>query len=244
MKKVIEVENLSFAYADTLVLKNVNLSINAGEFVGIIGRNGSGKSTFLKLILGELKPLTGKIIKDKNLKIGYVEQVTMSSDNTFPATVLEVVLLGLYKKIGLFKFASKKIKQIAMGALKTVGMENYANRQISNLSGGQQQKVLIAKALVSSADILILDEPTTGIDRESENDFMNLLYHINLHHKKTIIMVSHNFDKLKIANKIYLVEENTIKETKNVWIWIFDYCVYCRNTFGGDYSTCWHHIGF
>lgn len=212
MEKIITIENLSFAYPNNTVLENVNISFDEGEFVGIIGKNGSGKSTLLKLMLGQLKPQDGKIEIDRTKKIGYVEQVTPNSDNSFPANVQEIVTLGLYKDIGLFKFANKYHKKLVFNALKTVGLEGFEKKQLSFLSGGQQQKVLIAKALVSNPDILILDEPTTGIDAESEKDFLKLLEHLNQFHNKTIILVTHNYSKLTSANKIFLVENKKVSE--------------------------------
>ncbi len=216
MNKLINVKNLNFAYNNAPILKDINFSVNEGDFIGIIGRNGSGKSTFLKLLIGELKPLSGEIELNMNNKIGYVEQVTFSNDYSFPANVLEIVLLGLYSKIGLFRFANSKHKKRAQSALKTVGLESFEKQPITQLSGGQQQKVLIAKALVANPDLLILDEPMTGIDRESEKEFLELLHHINKEHGKTIIIVTHNFEKIEGLSKIYRIEENFLKEVENV----------------------------
>lgn len=216
MKKIIELKNVSFSYPNNLVLQDTSLCFNEGDFAGIIGKNGSGKSTLLKLILGQLKPSSGKVELDKTKKIGYVEQVTLTSDNSFPASVKEIVMLGLYGKIGLFKFMNKQHKKLISNALVTVGLKGFEKKQISFLSGGQQQKVLIAKALVANPDILILDEPTTGIDKESEADFMKLLEHLNTFHKKTIILVTHNYSKLISTNKVFLVEDKTVKEETNV----------------------------
>lgn len=216
MKNIIEVKNVSFSYPNNLVLQNVSLSFHEGDFAGIIGKNGSGKSTLLKLMLGQLKPSGGKIEVDKTKKIGYVEQVTLTSDSSFPANVKEIVMLGLYGKIGMFKFANKHHKRLVSSALATVGMQGFEHKQLNLLSGGQQQKVLIAKALVSNPDILILDEPTTGIDKDSEAEFMKLLEHLNTAHKKTIILVTHNYSKLAASNKVFLLEDKTIKENANV----------------------------
>lgn len=212
MKEIIKINNVTFSYPNNLVLKDVSVNFLEGDFIGIIGKNGSGKSTLLKLILGQLKPTSGKIETDKTKKIGYVEQVTLTSDNSFPANVREIVTLGLYKQIGMFSFPNKHHKKLVSNALKTVGLEGFEKRQISFLSGGQQQKVLIAKALVSNPDILVLDEPTTGIDKDSEKEFIRLLEHLNRHHNKTIILVTHNYSKLYSANKIYVVEDKAVRE--------------------------------
>lgn len=216
MKQIFNIKNVSFAYSDELILNNISFVINEGDFIGLVGKNGSGKTTLLKLILGQLKAINGKIEKADNLKIGYVEQVTINSDNTFPASVMEIVLLGLYKKVGLFKFFNKSHKRIALEALKEVGLEGFSKRQISELSGGQQQKVLIAKTLVQNPDILILDEPTTGIDKESEKEFYKLLEHLNKQHQKTILIVTHSIEKVLHTNIIYEISEKQLKERTNV----------------------------
>ena len=196
-------------------MQDISLCITKGDFVGIIGKNRRKKHTF-KLMLGQLKPQSGNVFLNETTKVGYVEQVTISSDNSFPASVLEVVMLGLYNKIGMFKFANKHHKAMAQNALKMVGARGFWKKQLSFLSGGQQQRVIIAKALVSNPDLLILDEPTTGIDAHSEKEFISLLHHLNKGHGKTIVMVTHNFDKLSSANKIYIVEDCKLLERKHV----------------------------
>lgn len=215
MEKLFEIKKVSFGYTNQNILNEISFNVNKGDFIGLIGNNGSGKTTLLKLLLGQLKPTNGQIIKKDNLKIGYVEQVTISSDRSFPASVQEIVLLGLYKKIGPFHFANSSHKKIVSAALKTVGLEGYEKMQINNLSGGQQQKVLIAKTLVENPDMLILDEPTTGIDKESEQEFFKLLQHLNKEHQKTILIVTHSIEKVLNTNKIYRIENKTIKDEKH-----------------------------
>ena len=177
MKKIIEVKNVSFKYDRDYVFENINFDIYKGDFVGIIGSNGAGKSTLIKLILGQLKADKGKILIDgvepwtgKNLQeIGYVPQVGLSRGIDFPATVEEIVMMNMYKEIGRFGFPKKEHKEKVKKALEIVDMTNFLHRKFSDLSGGQQQRVVIAKAIVNSPEILILDEPTTGIDHNSEN---------------------------------------------------------------------------
>ncbi len=214
----IALNNVTFAYSTTPVVKQATFAIQNGDFVGIVGKNGSGKSTLLKLILGQLKPQTGVVFLNPSLKLGYVEQVTPNSDYAFPASVLEIVTLGLYEEIGMFRFAKAKHKKLALHALHMVGLEGFEHRQFSMLSGGQQQRVIIAKALASNPDLLILDEPTTGIDANSEKEFVHLLRHLNLGHGKTIVMVTHNTDRLKTANKVLTVEDGLVKEHSHVAI--------------------------
>lgn len=216
MENLYNVEKVSFAYTDEIILKEISFKINKGDFIGLIGNNGSGKTTIIKLLLGILKQTSGKIEKKANLNVGYVEQVTINADNAFPASVLEIVMLGLYKTIGKFRFAQKKHYNMALSALKLVGLEGFEKKQINQLSGGQQQKVLIAKTLVQSPDILILDEPTTGIDKQSENEFYKMLEHLNTYHKKTILIVTHSIEKVLHTNKILKIENREIKEVENV----------------------------
>lgn len=216
MEKIFNVENLGFSYGQEEVLKNTSFAIYEKDFVGIVGRNGSGKTTLLKLLLNQLKPTHGKIERKKGLKIGYVEQITMSSDNTFPASVLEVVLLGLHCSMPRLSFFGKKHKQIALTALEQVGLKGFEKKQLAQLSGGQQQKVLIAKTLVENPDLLILDEPTTGIDADSQEDFFKLLQHLNQKHDKTILIVTHNIEKVLATTRLFKVQNKTVGEEKNV----------------------------
>ena len=217
MKKILTVEDICYKYPSHLVLEEVHLDIEEGDFVGIVGKNGSGKTTFLKLILGMIQPVCGRIVFAPKTKISYIEQLTINSEISFPTNVYETVMLGLYSKIGFLKFAKAEHRDLVLQTLKLVGLEGYEKKQISNLSGGEQQRVMIAKALVSNPDLLILDEPTSGIDQESEKQFIDLLHKLNKEYKKTIIMVSHDIFALSECPKIDEIKNKTIKEiTKNV----------------------------
>ncbi|HWO77662.1 MAG TPA: metal ABC transporter ATP-binding protein [Bacillus sp. (in: firmicutes)] len=199
-QNVIEINDLSYRYDDLPVLEHINLSVPKGSFLGLVGPNGSGKSTLLKLILGLLKPQEGSIrlfgtdSKSFNQyeKIGYVSQKANSFNSGFPATVLEVVLSGLTKKIGLFKFPSKQDKQKALEAIRAVEMDDFLHRNIGELSGGQQQRVFIARAVVSDPELLILDEPTVGVDIKRVEGFYELLERLNRNHGITMILVTHD----------------------------------------------------
>lgn len=201
-KTLIEIKNVSFQYEYTQVLKNISLRVEEGDFLALIGQNGSGKSTLLKLILGLLKPMSGEIqLFGENANqfkhrewIGYVSQKSNAFNSGFPATVEEVVKSGLTQKVGLFKRMPKDSEYLVMAALKDVGMEQYAKRNIGQLSGGQQQRVFIARALVADPKLLILDEPTVGIDRENVQAFYDMLAHLNTHHNMTLILVTHDVD--------------------------------------------------
>lgn len=205
MQNIIEIENVSFSYSDTPVLENLNCNIQKGEIVGIIGSNGAGKTTLIKLMIGQLKPQKGSIKifnfeMDKICKfhnIGYLSQSQDKSKVNFPATVLEVVMMNLYKQVGLFKFYKEEHRQKAINALTLVGMQDYQKRLISELSGGQRQRVMIAKSIVNNPHILILDEPTTGVDKQSCDLIYELIKKLNQEFNLTVIIISHDTKNLK-----------------------------------------------
>lgn len=201
MKPVIlEVKNVSYYYENRLALENINLQLQCGEMLGIVGQNGSGKSTLLRLLLGILPLQSGEVCWfGKELskfrewsKIGYVSQKANSFNSGFPATVEEVVAMGLTGQMGLFRRYGKQEKQKVIAAIETVSLGEYRKQNISELSGGQQQRVFIARALVSDPDVLILDEPTVGVDAQNEQFFYDLLQHLNQDRKLSIILVSHD----------------------------------------------------
>ncbi|HOA80630.1 MAG TPA: metal ABC transporter ATP-binding protein [Defluviitaleaceae bacterium] len=211
MNKILEVNNLTFAYDKNLILDNISFEINEGDFAGIVGPNGSGKSTLIKLILGLLKPVKGTIKllgKDINSfnewsKIGYISQKAASFNTSFPATVEETIAANLYPQIGLFKRIKKEDMKKVHDVLKVVGMEDYSKQLIGNLSGGQQQKVFIARTLVSSPKIMFLDEPTVGIDNKSQENFYELIYKLNTSMNISIVMISHDIGVMtEKANKV------------------------------------------
>jgi zinc transport system ATP-binding protein len=197
---IISIKDLSFHYGNQYVLENINFELPRGAFLGLVGPNGSGKSTLIKNILGILKPQNGSIfLFDVSIqkfkkwdKVGYVSQKANSFNSGFPATVFEVVSMGLYGKIGLFRFLKKEHKQKIHDAIQAVGMGEYSNRNIGELSGGQQQRVFIARALVSDPELLILDEPTVGIDAKSVKDFYDLLGYLNKEKGLTMLLVTHD----------------------------------------------------
>jgi len=197
---IIELKNLSFKYGNINVLDDINMQIKRGDFVGLIGPNGSGKSTLLKIILGLLTPQQGEVTLfglPLNRfaawdKIGYVSQKANSFNTGFPATVNEVVAMGLYGKKGIFKHLNRMDKKKVIEAIELVGLIEFEKRNIGKLSGGQQQRAFIARALVNDPELLILDEPTVGIDSESTKQFYNLLENLNKDLGITIILVSHD----------------------------------------------------
>ena len=193
---VLEVHDLTVSYNKKPVLWGIDLSLPAGSLVGIIGPNGAGKSTLIKAVMG-LIPLASGYIKlfDKELndvrdKVSYVPQ-RESVDWDFPASVLDVVLMGRYGKLGLFKRPGKKDLDIAMDCLKKVNMDGFSKRQISQLSGGQQQRVFLARALAQEAEIYFMDEPFAGVDAATESAIIELLREMRSK-KKTVIVVHHD----------------------------------------------------
>lgn len=200
MNNILEIEGLSFRYEDRNVLEDINLQVPKGAFLGLVGPNGSGKSTLLKCLLGVLKPKQGSIrlfgvdskkFKEWN-KVGYVSQKANSFNSGFPATVFEVVSMGLVSKKGLFRFFTKNDKEKVEKAIADVGMSEFQGRNIGELSGGQQQRVFIARALVSDPELLILDEPTVGIDVKNVESFYEILEDLNKRLGITLILVTHD----------------------------------------------------
>ena len=215
--KVLEVKDLSFSYPDKSILHRLSFDVDAGDFMCIVGTNGTGKSTLLKLILNQLSPLEGEIKllgtnseKYKDFaSIAYVSQKATNINRDFPATVEEVVSLGLYSKKGLFKRNTKEDKKLIDSALERVGMLDYKHRQIGYLSGGQQQRVFIAKALISNPRIIFLDEPTTGIDIRAVDFICCLLGDLNKNSGITIVMVTHDISSIIYhSNKILVLSED------------------------------------
>lgn len=221
MDNVIQFRNVSFGYEEQWILKDVDLKIKKGDYTGIIGVNGVGKSTLLKLIMNQLKSDRGNIqILNQNIEkfnkwdqIGYINQKSNTFISSFPITVEEVVKMNLSSKVGLFKSIGKKYDKEINKALQTVGMEKYKKSLIGNLSGGQQQRVFIARAIVNSPSILLLDEPTVGIDINGQNELYKLLKELNEKLNLTIIIVSHDISIIKKEVKeIILVKDKNLKK--------------------------------
>mgnify|MGYP002520769868 CR=1 FL=1 len=203
---MIRFEKVSFSYADYLALKDVSLEIPSDKFIGILGPNGGGKSTFLKLVIGLLKPTEGKIERDET-KISYVAQTTSVSDGSFPATVEEVVSLGLVNRFSFLK--TKERKEKVREILMEFDLYPLRKRLIDELSGGQLQRVKIAKALIKNPDFLVLDEPDAGMDEKTHESLVSL---INKLHKdgKGILFVSHHPEDLKEADAIFFIEDGRV----------------------------------
>ncbi|CAM3111240.1 MAG: metal ABC transporter ATP-binding protein [Pseudolactococcus laudensis] len=218
-----EIKNLTVAYQGELILEHVSLTCQKGKITGIIGPNGAGKSTLIKGALGLIKSQSGQtFINGKPLtkvrdQVAYVEQRS-AVDLTFPINVLDLVLTGTYPKLGIFKSPGPLEKQAALDALAQVDLANFKDRQIGSLSGGQLQRVFVARAIVQDAAVVILDEPFVGIDMASEQKIMAILKQWS-DAGKTMIVVNHDlnkvtqyFDDLVIINR-GIIAQGPVSET-------------------------------
>jgi len=199
---VVEFKDVAFSYNGTPALERVTATINRGDYVGLIGPNGAGKTTLVKILLGLLTPNNGSIklfgqplAQFQNWhKIGYVPQKATAFDPQFPATVREVVAMGRFALAGVGRHLGSADRERIRQTLRMVGLEELEDRPIGELSGGQQQKAFIARALVSDPELLILDEPTTGVDAKSQHEFYHFLHGLNSEHHLTLILISHDTD--------------------------------------------------
>ena len=203
---ILKVNGLSLGYEKQVVIKDISFEVNNKDFILVIGSNGAGKSTLIKGILGIIKPISGEIIYDSETKnhIGYMPQET-KVDRNFPASVMEIVLSGLINKMGRRPFYNKEDKEKAREALKILKIENLEKKIFSELSGGQRQKVLLARSLCATTNLLVLDEPSNNLDQESKVEFYSTLKHLNEGHGITIIMITHDITRDReafIGNKV------------------------------------------
>jgi manganese/zinc/iron transport system ATP- binding protein len=223
MSNCLSINNLTVKYQETAVLEELSLVLPDYLLAAIVGPNGAGKSTLLKALLDLVPKEHGEVLfwnttfNKSRKKIAYIPQRS-SIDWDFPATVFDVVIMGLFVHKGLFERINKKDKQLALNALERVGLSDFKHRQISQLSGGQQQRVFIARALVQNPDLYLLDEPFAGVDASSELSIINILKEL-VKEKKSVIVVHHNletvkeyFDYLILINK-KLVAHGPVKET-------------------------------
>jgi zinc transport system ATP-binding protein len=200
-EEVVSIKDICVYYGGIPILEGINLSVTNGDFLGIIGPNGGGKTTLLKVILGLVNPSHGKVYvlgqspEKSRHHIGYVPQHNLF-DRDFPINVRDTVLMGCNGTAGLIRRYSGEDRERAEEAMKTVGMLSYQNNQIGKLSGGEQQRVFIARALVSRPKLLLLDEPTASVDPAMQTDFYELLE--RLKQEISIIMVSHDISAISI----------------------------------------------
>lgn len=202
---IVELNNITFSYGAVTVLENASLSIHRGDYTGVVGGNGSGKTTLLKIMLGLLEPDEGTVKLFNTVlqsfsnweKIGYVSQQATHLEMRFPVTVQEVVLMGCARRRGLLSSYNKHdIRQVKL-ALEEVEMYDLKDRLISELSGGQQQRVFIARALAGEPEVLVLDEPTSGVDDQTKEEFYELLRKLNTQRRLTVVLVTHELEDIK-----------------------------------------------
>lgn len=216
-----EIEDMIFSYSSISVIDHMNFALNSGDYVILTGENGCGKSTFLKLLLGELTPRQGKVYLFgqsvcptvfRRFHIGYVPQNSISKNQNFPATVEEIMWTGLYGK-SYHRRNRRQSEEKICAALSELEMQDYSGRQIGELSGGQQQRIMLARALVSMPQLLILDEPAAGMDAHSLELFCQVLERKNLENKLTILLVTHgNTEKFYGANRYITIENGRMIE--------------------------------
>ena len=211
----IEIKNLTVAYGENIALEDFNLDVEIGSLMALVGPNGAGKSTLIKTILKFLKQITGEI-KISKKSLAYVPQRN-SVDWDFPTTLFDVVEMGCYGRVGLFKRVNKKEKQKVFKAIEQVGMLDFKDRQISELSGGQQQRAFIARALVQEADIYLMDEPFQGVDSTTEKSIVDILKKLKSD-GKTLLVVHHDlqtvptyFESVTFINKT-VIATGKVKE--------------------------------
>ena len=194
MQKLVEIKNITAGYNGLIALNHVNLSINSNDFIGVIGPNGGGKTTLLKVILGLVKPFEGRIeynLSDgeNRINIGYLPQ-QFSADKKYPISVEQVVLSGLLKRGNIMRGYSGKENDKVTEVLTKMGIAGLRNRSFGELSGGETQRTLLARAIISSPQLLLLDEPNTYVDQAFETELFNILEELN--HKMAIVAVSHD----------------------------------------------------
>lgn len=221
LKSVIQIENAIVSYRDSIALRGVSLTISKGEFVAIIGPNGAGKTTLLTIING-LAHLTGGTVHvlgqningrdhhELRKQVGYVAQVS-ATDKRMPISVREVVMIGRYGLLGFFRRPSKRDWMLVDEALKMVGMIHLAGRPIGHLSGGEQQRVAIARCLAQEPSIFLLDEPTASLDWKAQTEILELVKHIHDERQLTTVFVTHDLDALPhTCDRVILVKDGLV----------------------------------
>ncbi len=213
-------ENLAVGYDGNAVQHGINLSINSGDYLCIVGKNGAGKTTLMKTILGLIPPVSGKMSLGENLDttdIGYLPQQTQIQKD-FPASVFEVVLSGNINKHGKRFYYNKAEKQKSLELMDKIGILELKNKSYSKLSGGQQQRVLLTRALCATAKVLLVDEPTAGLDTYAGKELYNIIERLNKE-GVTIIMITHETkNAINYANYVLELNESALFMTKNEYI--------------------------
>lgn len=203
---MLQLRGASFGYDGRIVLRGIDLQVDPGDLIGIAGPNGSGKTTLFRGILGLIPPLAGSVERG-DARLGYVPQQE-ALDPVFPITAEEVVRTGGYGRLRGLRMLGRTERELARACLERVGMSPQARQRFSSLSGGQRQRVLIARALMMRPSLLLLDEPTSGVDRAAEHAIVELVLDLNRKESLAVLIVSHQLDTLRrLARRILWVED-------------------------------------
>ncbi|NBW66504.1 ABC transporter ATP-binding protein [bacterium] len=207
MSALVTFDHATLGYGAKKILTDISYEIPEGDFLGLVGPNGAGKTTMLRNILGSLSPLSGTVTVRPGLRFGYVPQ-RESVDSVYPLQVVEVVMMGRYDRIGLGRRPTKTDRALAIAALEHVGIAHLAEQQLRSLSGGQKQRALIARALVGEPTVLVLDEPTEGMDLVATTQILSLVRELHAQDGLTVLMVSHALNEVaNYVERIALVLE-------------------------------------
>ncbi|MGH7662805.1 MAG: metal ABC transporter ATP-binding protein [Gemmatimonadaceae bacterium] len=208
---MVSFDRATLGYGRRAVLCDLSFDIPEGDFLGLVGPNGSGKTTILRAILGTHPPISGSVERSPDLRFGYVPQRDQV-DYSYPLKVIDVVLMGRYDRIGLGRRPSRSDRELACAALDHVGIADLADRALTALSGGQKQRTLIARALVGKPNLLVLDEPTTGMDLLSSTQILGLVRELHERDRITVLMVSHALNEVaNYVERIGLVFEGRFR---------------------------------
>ena len=199
MTALVSFSHATLGYGRRIILSDLSFDIPEGDFLGLVGPNGAGKTTILRALLGSIKPIVGTVTLAPGLRFGYVPQRDQV-DYGFPLKVLDVVLMGRYDRIGIGRRPTQEDRELARQALAQVGIANLADQALKSLSGGQKQRTLIARALVGAPNVLVLDEPTSGMDLVSTTQILGLVRDLHERNRLTVLMVSHALNE--VANYV------------------------------------------
>ena len=211
MTALVRFDHATLGYGRRVVLSDLTFEIPEGDFLGLVGPNGAGKTTILRAILGTLAPLSGSVARDATLRFGYVPQRDQV-DYGFPLRVIDVVLMGRYDRVGVGRRPRREDRDHALAALDAVGIRELAKEPLTRLSGGQKQRTLIARALVGEPSLLVLDEPTTGMDLVATTQILGLVRELHERRRLTVLMVSHALNEIaNYVTRIALVQEGSFR---------------------------------
>ncbi len=228
---LVHMQDVSFGYEDRPILQNVHIDVQPGEWLVVMGSNGASKTTTLRLMLGLLKPWHGQVSRQESISIGYVPQQVSAFNVGFPSTVYELVSSSCDTSPRFSKVPKQEKEAIVWRVLQEVGMQELAHQRIGNLSGGQKQRLCIARALALQPDLLVLDEPTTGMDTESRKGFYDLISHHVKQHGRSVVMVTHHWEEVRK----YADRSITLERKENVG-WRCFTTSSCKGHFGQGHA--------